>query len=67
MKAGYFLVGLLCAASLVGCVHKEQVNMNPNLARAQEALDSIYQCYSRPVLICCGRITLLMSKAMLLI
>ena len=37
MKAGYFLVGLLCAASLVGCVHKEQVNMNPNLARAQEA------------------------------
>ena len=45
MKAGYFLVGLLCAASLVGCVHKEQVNMNPNLARAQEALDSIYQSY----------------------
>lgn len=25
MKAGYFLVGLLCAASLVGCVHKEQI------------------------------------------
>ena len=48
MKAGYFLVGLLCAASLTGCVHEEQVNMNPNLAKAQEALDSIYQCYSRP-------------------
>ena len=43
MKAGYFLVGLLCAASLTGCVHEEQVNMNPNLAKAQEALDSIYQ------------------------
>ena len=39
---------MLSAASLEGCDNKEQVNMNPNLARAQEALDSIYQCYSRP-------------------
>ena len=33
MKAGYFLVGLLCAASLVGCVHKEQVNMSAGSIR----------------------------------
>ena len=48
MKAGSFLVNLLCVASLVGCVHKRQVSTNPNLVRAQETLDSIYQCYSQP-------------------
>lgn len=48
MNLERFLLHSLCALALVGCAQKEQSNTNPNLLRAQETLDSLYQNYSQP-------------------
>lgn len=46
MKQLRLILGLLCAASLTGCVSPKQIDSNPNLVRAQQTLDSIYTNYS---------------------
>ncbi|WP_455585170.1 glycoside hydrolase family 76 protein [Bacteroides sp.] len=48
MRLERFLLHSLCAVVFVGCAQKEQADVNPNLLRAQETLDSIYQHYSQP-------------------
>ena len=43
MNLERFLLHSLCALALVGCTQKEQSNTNPNLLRAKEKFDSLYQ------------------------
>lgn len=47
-KLKRFLINLACAVSLAGCTPKEQASINPNLDRARQTLDSLYQTYSVP-------------------
>lgn len=46
MKPLLFFLDLLCVATLTGCVSSKQVDVNPNLERAQQTLDSLYTHYS---------------------
>lgn len=46
MKPLLLFLDLLCVASLTGCVSSKQVDVNPNLERAQQTLDSLYTHYS---------------------
>lgn len=46
MKPLLLFLDLLCVASLIGCVSSKQVDVNPNLERAQQTLDSLYTHYS---------------------
>lgn len=48
MKLERLLLHSLCAVAFVGCVQIEQADVNPNLARAEVTLDSLYQHYSQP-------------------
>lgn len=47
-KLKRFLVNLICVASIASCAPKEQVSISPNLDRARQTLDSLYQTYSVP-------------------
>lgn len=46
MKPLLLFLDLLCVVSLTGCVSSKQVDVNPNLERAQQTLDSLYTHYS---------------------
>lgn len=46
MKPLLLFLNLLCAASLTSCVSTKQMDVNPNLERAQQTLDSLYTHYS---------------------
>lgn len=46
MKPLLLFLDLLCVVLLTGCVSSKQVDVNPNLERAQQTLDSLYTHYS---------------------
>lgn len=46
MKPLHFFSGLLCVASLLGCASPKQMEVNMNLERARQTLDSLYAHYS---------------------